>query len=108
MPKDDHKSAHRPAERSSVPPKRRNLTPNSVEVLDEFCMFKGFPSPSYFLESQSHSGDSLKTFYMSCNVQDLQEFGAGRTTNIAKQRAAEAMWEQLDIRINAETLRMIE
>lgn len=113
MPLDDPEPLRCPAERS---PKRRKLRPkkkakseNFMRVLHDFCVLEGLPLPRYTLESQSHPEDSMKTVYMSCNVQDLQEYGAGRTRHFAKQRAAEAMWEQLNIRMNAErSRRMIE
>lgn len=102
------KASSRPPRRRKRRPKKKAESKNFVGVLHEFCLIKQFPSPRYFIESQSQPEDSLTTFYTSCNVQDLQVFGAGRTMDIAKQRAAEAMCEQLNIWTNAEKLRMID
>jgi RISC-loading complex subunit TARBP2 len=72
----------------------KNQMGNPIGVLQEFCMSKHWPPPSYEVEVEVGLPHE-RQFTIGCLVLKYREVGMGKSKKIAKRQAAQKMWERL-------------
>lgn len=70
---------------------------NFVGCLQELCIKKHLPPPTYVTENCSGPTNNPR-FSMFCEVGQIRENGIGGSKKIAKQMAAEKVLSQLEMR----------
>lgn len=72
----------------------KNQLGNPIGVLQEFCMSRHWPPPSYEVEIEVGLPHE-RMFTIACIVLKYREVGTGKSKKIAKRQAAQKMWERL-------------
>lgn len=72
----------------------KNQLGNPIGVLQEFCMSRHWPPPSYEVEIEVGLPHE-RLFTIACIVLKYREVGTGKSKKIAKRQAAQKMWERL-------------
>jgi RISC-loading complex subunit TARBP2 len=72
----------------------KNQLGNPIGVLQEFCMSRHWPPPSYEVEIEVGLPHE-RLFTIACIVLKYREDGTGKSKKIAKRQAAQKMWERL-------------
>ncbi|KAK7066089.1 RISC-loading complex subunit tarbp2 [Halocaridina rubra] len=77
-----------------VPPHDDGIPGNPVGALQELCMVRSWPSPTYELtleEGVPHE----RTFSVSCTIGTTKEVGTGKKKKLAKRQAAYKMTQRM-------------
>uniref|UniRef100_A0A182MJ00 DRBM domain-containing protein n=1 Tax=Anopheles culicifacies TaxID=139723 RepID=A0A182MJ00_9DIPT len=79
---------------NSVSTNEEEPTGNPIGWLQEMCMARRWPPPTY--ETETEKGlPHERQFTIACVVLKLREVGEGKSKKIAKRQAAQKMWQRL-------------
>jgi len=79
---------------SVVSPYDDGIPGNPVGQLQELCMNRRWPPPTYELESENGSPHE-RIFSLACTIATYKEIGQGKSKKVAKRQAAYAMMQKL-------------
>jgi len=79
---------------SVVSPYDDGIPGNPVGQLQELCMNRRWPPPTYELESENGSPHE-RVFSLACTIATYKEIGHGKSKKVAKRQAAYAMMQKL-------------
>nr|CAD7424081.1 unnamed protein product [Timema monikensis] len=77
-----------------VSPYDDKIPGNPIGMLQEICMSRRWPPPSYDLTSEEGLPHE-RLFTIQCTVFKQKETGTGKSKKLAKRQAANKMWEKL-------------
>lgn len=69
---------------------------NYVGILQELCVRKQLAPPNYSMENVTGTPNN-PSFYISCTVDKIVEYGIARNKKSAKQMAAEKVLERVEM-----------
>ncbi|XP_053667298.1 RISC-loading complex subunit tarbp2 [Anopheles marshallii] len=79
---------------SRVPTNEEEPTGNPIGWLQEMCMARRWPPPTY--ETETEKGlPHERQFTIACVVLKFREVGEGKSKKVAKRQAAQKMWQRL-------------
>jgi len=77
-----------------VSPYDDGIPGNPVGQLQELCMTRRWPPPTYELTSEEGFPHE-RTFAIACTIATYKEIGNGKSKKLAKRQAAYSMWQKL-------------
>lgn len=77
-----------------VSPYDDKIPGNPIGTLQELCMSRRWPPPSYEMESEEGLPHE-RQFTIACTIFNHKEIGSGKSKKLAKRQAAHKMWEKL-------------
>ncbi|KAE8750709.1 loquacious isoform C [Frankliniella occidentalis] len=77
-----------------VSPYDDKIPGNPIGTLQELCMSRRWPPPSYEMESEEGLPHE-RQFTIACAIFNHKEIGSGKSKKLAKRQAAHKMWEKL-------------